>query len=115
MSTNTESRQREGHTATGIRYVQVGTGPDVLLIGGFTDVVESWQPQLDGLADRYGLTAYDNRGFGHSSLPPDAPYTLATMVQDAIDLLDHLGIDEAHVAGFSGGGAVAQQLAIRHP
>jgi pimeloyl-ACP methyl ester carboxylesterase len=115
MSTNTESPVRDGQTETGIRYVQTGSGPDVLLIGGFTDVVESWQPQLDGLADRYRLTAYDNRGFGRSTLPAGEPYTMATMTQDAIDLLDHLGIRTAHVAGFSGGGAVAQQLAIHHP
>ena len=116
MSSNTETLLQEGHTETGIRYVQTGTGPDVLLIGGFTDVVESWQPQLDGLSDRYRLTAYDNRGFGRSSMPDAGePYSMSTMVQDAVDLLDHLGIEEAHVAGFSGGGAVAQELVIRHP
>ena len=43
---------------------QVGEGPDVLLIGGLGDTVESWQFQLDGLADRYRLTAFDNRGGG---------------------------------------------------
>jgi 3-oxoadipate enol-lactonase len=43
---------------------QVGQGPDVLLIGGAGDTVESWQFQLDGLADRYRLTAFDNRGQG---------------------------------------------------
>jgi 3-oxoadipate enol-lactonase len=116
MSTTPTSLQREGLTATGLRYVQTGTGPDVLLIGGFTDVVESWQPQLEGLSDRYRLTAFDNRGFGGSAMPAaDEPYTMATMAQDAVDLLDHLGIEQAHVAGFSGGGAVAQELAIRHP
>jgi pimeloyl-ACP methyl ester carboxylesterase len=116
MSTTTEIPLTEGFTQTGIRYVQTGRGPDVLLIGGLSDVVESWQPQLDGLADRYRLTAYDNRGFGQSTLPgDDEPYTIATMVQDAVDLLDHLGIERAHVAGFSGGGAVAQVLAIEHP
>src|SRR5438034_230542 len=40
---------------------QVGLGPDVLLIGGLGDTVESWQFQLDGLANRYRLTAFDNR------------------------------------------------------
>ncbi len=38
-----------------------GEGPDVLLIAGLGDPVEAWQPQLDGLSDRYRLTAYDNR------------------------------------------------------
>ena len=48
---------------------QVGEGPDVLLIGGAGDTVESWQFQLDGLADRYRLTAFDNRGRGARRCP----------------------------------------------
>jgi len=46
---------------------QVGEGPDVLLIGGGGDTVESWQFQLDGLAERYRLTAFDNRGAGRTA------------------------------------------------
>lgn len=42
---------------------QVGEGPDVLLIGGLGDTVESWQYQLDGLADSYRLTAFDHRSW----------------------------------------------------
>jgi pimeloyl-ACP methyl ester carboxylesterase len=48
---------------------QVGEGPDVLLIGGLGDTVESWQFQLDALADRYRLTAFDNRGAGRTAMP----------------------------------------------
>ena len=50
---------------------QVGEGPDVLLIGGLGDTVESWQFQLDGLADRYRLTAFDNRGAGRTAMPDE--------------------------------------------
>ena len=49
---------------------RVGAGPDALLIGGLGDTVESWQFQLDGLADRYRLTAFDNRGAGRTAMPP---------------------------------------------
>src|SRR5687767_11932015 len=61
---------------------QVGEGPDVLLIGGLGDTVESWQFQLDGLADRYRLTAFDNRGAGRTALP-SGPATAAVMADDA--------------------------------
>src|SRR3712207_7970470 len=44
-------------------------GPDVLLIAGLGDPAEAWQPQLDGLSDRYLLTAFDNRGVGRTPLP----------------------------------------------
>ena len=91
-----------------------GQGPDVLLIGGLSDTVESWQPQLDGLADRYRLTAFDNRGAGRSPLP-DGPLTVAGMADDAAAVLRAVGISRAHVAGFSMGSTIAQELALRHP
>lgn len=93
---------------------QVGSGPDVLLIGGAGDTVESWQFQLDGLADRYRLTAFDNRGSGRTAMP-DGPVTVAMMADDAAAVLDALGITAVHVAGFSGGSIVAQELALGRP
>jgi len=93
---------------------QVGHGPDVLLIGGLGDTVESWQFQLDGLADRYRLTAFDNRGAGRTAMP-DGPVSVEAMADDAAGVLRALDIGPAHVAGFSGGSIIAQELAIRHP
>jgi pimeloyl-ACP methyl ester carboxylesterase len=91
-----------------------GEGPDVLLIAGLGDPAEAWQPQLDGLADRYRVTAFDNRGVGRSPLP-DGPISVATMADDAAAVLRALGVPSAHVAGFSMGSAIAQELALRHP
>jgi pimeloyl-ACP methyl ester carboxylesterase len=93
---------------------QVGQGPDVLLIGGLGDTVESWQFQLDGLADRYRLTAFDNRGAGRTAMP-GGPVSVETMADDAAGVLRALTIPSAHVAGFSGGSIIAQELALRHP
>lgn len=93
---------------------QVGAGPDVLLIGGLGDTVESWQFQLDGLADRYRLTAFDNRGAGRTAMPPGT-LTVQAMADDAAAVLRDLDVPAAHVAGFSGGSLIAQELALRHP
>jgi pimeloyl-ACP methyl ester carboxylesterase len=93
---------------------QVGEGPAVLLIGGLGDTVESWQFQLEGLADRYRLTAFDNRGAGRTPMP-DGPLTVEAMADDAAGLLRALDIPSAHVAGFSGGSIIAQELGLRHP
>ena len=93
---------------------QVGQGPDVLLIGGLGDTVESWQFQLDGLADRYRLTAFDNRGAGRTAMP-DGPVSVEAMADDAAGVLRALDIGTAHVTGFSGGSIIAQEMAIRHP
>jgi pimeloyl-ACP methyl ester carboxylesterase len=92
---------------------QVGQGPDVLLIGGLGDTVESWQFQLDGLADRYRLTAFDNRGAGRTATP-DGPVSVEAMADDAAAVLRALEIPSAHVAGFSGGSIISQELALRH-
>jgi 3-oxoadipate enol-lactonase len=93
---------------------QVGEGPDILLIGGGGDTVESWQFQLDGLRDRYRLTAFDNRGAGRTRMPAEGA-TVEAMADDAAAVLDQLGIASAHVTGFSGGSIAAQELALRRP
>jgi pimeloyl-ACP methyl ester carboxylesterase len=93
---------------------QVGEGPDVLLIGGLGDTVESWQFQVDGLADRYRLTAFDNRGAGRTAMP-EGPVSVEAMADDAAGVLRALDVPSAHVAGFSGGSIIAQELALRHP
>src|SRR3712207_3623298 len=90
-----------------------GQGPDVLLIAGLGDPAEAWQPQLDGLADRYRVTAFDNRGAGRTPLR-GGPLSPAAMADDAAALLRALEVPAAHVAGFSMGSAIAQELALRH-
>jgi pimeloyl-ACP methyl ester carboxylesterase len=60
------------------------------------------------------VTAFDNRGAGRSPLP-DGPLSVPTMADDAAALLRALDVPAAHVAGFSGGSLIAQELALRHP
>ena len=91
-----------------------GAGPDVLLIAGLGDPAEAWQPQLDGLADRYRVTAFDNRGVGRTP-PAGGPLTVATMADDAAAIIRALDAPAVDVAGFSMGSCIAQELAIRHP
>jgi pimeloyl-ACP methyl ester carboxylesterase len=91
-----------------------GSGRDVLLIAGLGDPAEAWQAQLAGLANHYRLTAFDNRGAGRTPMP-DEPLAGAMLADDAAALLRALDIPSAHVAGFSMGSAIAQELALRHP
>src|SRR4051812_8918206 len=116
-TTMTIARDRPGFVSAGdldIYVVQVGEGAEVLLIGGAGDTVESWQFQLDGLADRYRLTAFDNRGSGRTAMPENR-LTMEATADDAAAGLDGLGVRSAHVAGFSGGSITAQELALRRP
>ena len=93
---------------------QRGEGPEVLLIGGLTDPVESWVFQLDGLADRYRLTAYDNPGAGRSTCPSEVK-DVGYMADAAAAVLMASGTGPVHACGFSGGSMIAQELALRHP
>jgi pimeloyl-ACP methyl ester carboxylesterase len=89
-------------------------GPALLLVAGLGDPAEAWEPQLEGLADRYRVIAFDNRGAGRTPLP-DTPITPASMADDAAAILGELDVPHAHVMGFSMGSAIAQELALRHP
>lgn len=113
------------------------TDPALLLVMGFTAQMTAWR---DGfcrmLADggRF-VIRFDNRDCGLSSKLdgvridpmavmgaalagadlPEVPYTLSDMAADGIGLLDHLGVDRAHVVGASMGGMIVQTMAIEHP
>jgi pimeloyl-ACP methyl ester carboxylesterase len=91
-----------------------GEGDAILLIGGLGDHAEVWQAQIDEFSRDRRVIAIDNRGAGRSPLPAEG-VSIGAMADDAAAVLDHLGIESAHVAGFSMGGAIAQELAIDHP
>ena len=66
------------------------------------------------LARHFTLIRFDARGHGESDVPP-GPYEIDDFGRDVLDLLDHLGIESAHVAGISLGGMTAMWLAIHAP
>lgn len=73
-----------------------------------------WDWNLPALADRYRVLRYDKRGHGQSGVSP-GPYTIAQLADDAVGLLDALGIEKAHFMGLSIGGMIGQQLGVRYP
>jgi pimeloyl-ACP methyl ester carboxylesterase len=126
---------------TGIELEYVTTGdpadPPLLLVNGYTSQLISTQPgYVDQLvAQGLFVIQFDNRDVGLSTkldgqrvspgavltaslqgdpLPP-VPYTLSDMAADGIGLLDHLGIERAHIVGSSMGGMIVQTMAIEHP
>ncbi|WP_330295135.1 alpha/beta fold hydrolase [Streptomyces sp. NBC_00503] len=103
-------------TVNGIRLEHEirGTGEPVLLISPV--LADGFAPLLaePALTERYRLVRYHKRGWGGSTRTP-GPVAVADHAADAIALLDHLGIDRAHVAGHSSGAAVAAQLAQDYP
>lgn len=103
-----------------IAYLDEGSGVPVLLIHGFaSNVATNWIDTgwVNTLTDGgYRVIAYDNRGHGHSAKLYDLEaYGAPIMAEDARRLLDHLGIESAHVIGYSMGARIAAFLAIAHP
>jgi len=131
--TSTDNRQIE------LEYDHFGnpTDPALLLIMGFTAQMVAWEEEFcQQIADRgHFVIRFDNRDCGLSTklhgvdsnsdavimaammeteMPP-APYTLSDMAADAMQVLDHLNIERAHIMGASMGGMIAQTVAIEHP
>lgn len=129
------------HVSTGmeLEYDTFGSpdDPTLLLIMGFTAQMISWDEEFCRMLADGGLhvVRFDNRDCGLSTkldgvevdsgavmaaaltgaeVPP-VPYTLSDMAADAVGLLDHLGIERAHVMGASMGGMITQTVAIEHP
>jgi 3-oxoadipate enol-lactonase len=73
-----------------------------------------WDGQAEELARSFTLIRFDARGHGESPVP-EGPYSIADFGRDALELLDHLEIERAHVAGISLGGMTALWLAIHAP
>lgn len=103
-----------------IAYIDEGSGEPVLLIHGFASNVATnwidtgWVETLTRAGFR--VIAYDNRGHGQSAkLYELEAYGAPLMAEDARRLLDHLGIERAHVLGYSMGARIAAFLAIAHP
>ncbi len=118
-----------------LAYQEMGDpgGEPLLLVMGLATQMIAWDERFCALLAERGfrVVRFDNRDIGHSTkieaagLPKradtifgrrsTAPYLLTDMAADTAGLMDHLGIDSAHVVGASMGGMIAQTLAIHHP
>lgn len=96
-----------------MHYKQQGQGDNLILISGFSADHSVWNPVLAGLAAKFTVTIFDNRGIGKSLISSD--FTIHDMVTDIIALMDHLNISKAHVAGHSMGTKVAMEFAAAYP
>ncbi len=92
-------------------------GSPVLLIMGANASGVVWpEPLVDRLGVRHRVIRYDHRDTGRSSrVFADRPYAVRDLADDAVAVLDGLGVDRAHVVGMSMGGVLVQLLLLDHP
>jgi pimeloyl-ACP methyl ester carboxylesterase len=111
------------------------SNPVILLIMGLSGPLSWWDPAFcEQLAARgFYVIRFDNRDVGHSSTisghpvrrsdvfraaarrSTRVPYSMSDLADDAVGLLDHLGVERVHLTGVSMGGMIAQTIAIEHP
>ncbi len=99
---------------TGIYYETAGQGEPLLFIHGLASSARSWKKQVPFFSQQYRVVTFDIRGHGRSDKPME-PYSIELFASDAAELLKALGIESAHIVGFSMGGMIAFQLAVEAP
>jgi 3-oxoadipate enol-lactonase len=98
-----------------INYTVQGEGDWLVMVGGYASGNwQAWGGQLTELAKSFRVLAMDNRGIGESDVP-DYPYTTQMMARDTLGVMEHLGVERAHVFGKSLGGNIGQWMALEAP
>lgn len=97
-------------------YEETGSGSTVLFVHEFAGDCRSWEPQMRHFGQRHRAIAFNARGYSPSDIPaaPSA-YSQNRAADDILALLDHLGIERAHVVGLSMGGFATLHFGFRHP
>jgi pimeloyl-ACP methyl ester carboxylesterase len=95
-------------------YAVYGEGAPVLLVHGGLGHADVWGFQVPALAETHKVIVTDSRGHGRSTRS-EKPIGYALMADDYLALLDYLGIDQVALVGWSDGGIIGLDIAIRHP
>jgi pimeloyl-ACP methyl ester carboxylesterase len=95
-------------------YEEHGSGRPLVLLHGAYMTIESMEPLLSGLAGSRRVIAAEQQGHGRTA-DADRPLTYEGMADDTAALMRHLQIEDADIVGYSMGGGIALQLALRHP
>ena len=99
-----------------IYYEEAGSGVPLIFSHELAGSWESWKDQSRFFARRYRVIAYNDRGYPPSTVPDEpGAYSEEQSVEDLRGLMDALGIDRAHMAGLSMGGAITLKFGIAHP
>lgn len=97
-----------------IAYVQTGAGEPVVFLHGVGGNRHNWDAQVESFSATHTVIAWDARGYLDSD-DYDGPCRFEDFSHDLKRLLDHLGIDKAHLVGLSMGGRILMDFSVRYP
>jgi pimeloyl-ACP methyl ester carboxylesterase len=104
------------HDGTRLHVEEHGTGTPLLFIHEFAGDHRSWAPQVSHFREAYRCIVYAARGYRPSDVPESLDaYSQQQAVEDALAVLDGLGVERAHVVGLSMGGFCALHLGLQAP
>jgi pimeloyl-ACP methyl ester carboxylesterase len=107
-------QRREKIEGRWLNFVDIGSGPPVLLVHGLAGCWQNWLENISSLASEYRVIAVDLPGFGESEMPA-RPISISGYARTLEALCDALGLDSVRVVGNSMGGFVGAELTIRSP
>jgi pimeloyl-ACP methyl ester carboxylesterase len=97
-------------------YEDSGAGFPVVFCHEFAGDYRAWEPQVRGLDRLYRCVTYSQRGFPPSSVPAQLEaYSQELLIEDLRELVRQLRVERAHFVGFSMGGSVVLNFALRYP
>lgn len=97
-------------------YEETGSGLPVVFVHEFAGDLRSWEPQMRHFGRWYRCLAFNARGYPPSSVPAESSaYSQDRAAADVIAVMDHAGIERAHIVGLSMGGFAALHVGLKHP
>jgi proline iminopeptidase len=101
--------------ATRLYFEEAGSGSPILFVHEFAADYASWEPQMRYFARHHRCIAYSARGYTPSEVPAADAFTYEHFRDDALAVLDHLGIERAHLVGLSMGAYSSLQVGLHRP
>jgi pimeloyl-ACP methyl ester carboxylesterase len=99
-----------------LHFVEWGSGEPIVFVHEFAGDVRSWNAQISYFTRRYRCIAFNARGYPPSDVPlRDEQYSQDLAREDITAVLDHLGLERAHLIGHSMGAFAALHFALHHP
>jgi pimeloyl-ACP methyl ester carboxylesterase len=109
-----EERKRGEGLDIKLNFIEKGEGKPLLLLHGNGEDNSYFKYQIDEFAEHFHTLALDTRGHGKSPRG-SAPFTIEQFAEDLRCFMDDMGIEKAHILGFSDGGNIAMVFACRYP